>query len=155
MLLEKLLKLEQVAERAKLINSRHLNERIADLRIYRAQFNRILKSSLYFLEIKAGRKILHKIGVTKRPIEQRVAEVQKDLATHYNQTEIKVLETWEHRGNVELYFKHRYKDYNYPIGKLTEYFKFDDVESVLDDLRRMKPKVLEQVEQDIFEGRLS
>jgi hypothetical protein len=47
---------------------------------------------------------------------------------------------------VELYFKHRYKEFNYKIGKLTEYFKFDDIEPVLRDLRRMKPQVLEQVE---------
>ena len=82
-------------------------------------------------------------------------EIYRDLAAYYNKIEIKILGTWKHRGNVELYFKHRYKDFNYKIGKLTEYFKFDDIEPVLRDLRQMKPKVLEQVELNIWEGKLS
>jgi hypothetical protein len=151
LLLEKLSKLEQAAERAKLINSRHLNERIADLRIYRTQFKRILENRLYFLEIQAGSKNLHKIGITKRPIEERVAEVQRDLATRYKSIEVQVLDTWEHRGNVELYFKHKYKEFNYKIGTLTEYFKFPNVELVLDDLRQMKPKTLGKTELNILE----
>ncbi len=77
-LLEKLAKLEQQRQRAQLINSKYLPEKLADFRIYRAQLKRILESNLYFLEIKASRKRLHKIGVTKRPIEERVMEVHRD-----------------------------------------------------------------------------
>jgi hypothetical protein len=33
-----------------------------------------------FLEIETGMKILHKMGIAKRPIEERVAEVQRDLS---------------------------------------------------------------------------
>ncbi len=125
-------------------------ERFADLRIYRALLKRILLNNLYFLQIKAGRKLLHKIGVTKRPIEERVMEVHRDLAVHYKQVDIQVLGVWKHRGNVELYFKHRYKDFNYRIGSLTEYFKLTDVEAVWADLRQMPPKVLEPVELDVL-----
>lgn len=152
LLLKKLSELEQAAERAKIITSRYLPERIADLRIYLAQYKRILENQLYFLEIKTGRKLLHKIGITKRPIEERVAEVLIDLASHYKSVEIQVLDTWEHRGNVELYFKHRYQKSNYRIGTLTEYFKFPDVELVLNDLRQMKPKALTSVELELLEG---
>ena len=152
LLLKKLSELEQAAERAKIINSRHFPERIADLRIYRAQYKRILENKLYFLEIKAGKKLLHKIGITKRPIAERVAEVERDLANHYKSVEIQLIDTWNHRGNVELYFKHRYKNSNYRIGKLTEYFKFDDVELVLEDLHQMQPKVLQPVELELMEG---
>ena len=150
LLLEKLAKLEQAAQRAKLINSKYWSERFADFRIYHAQLKRILENNLYFLQIKAGRKLLHKIGVTKRSIEERVMEVQRDLATHYKRVEIQVLDVWKHRGNVELYFKHRYQDFNYRIGSLTEYFQFTDVEAVWDDLRQMKPKVLVPVELDVL-----
>jgi hypothetical protein len=150
LLLEKLAKLEQAVQRAQLINSQYLQERLADFRIYRAQLKRILESNLYFVQIKAGRKILHKIGVTKRSIEERVIEVQRDLAANYKRVDIQVLGVWKHRGNVELYFKHRYKDFNYRIGSLTEYFKLADVESVWDDLRQMQPKVLEPVELDVL-----
>ncbi len=45
----------------------------------------------------------------------------------------------------------RYKDFNYRIGSLTEYFKLADVEAVWDDLRQMPPKVLEPVELDVLE----
>jgi hypothetical protein len=155
LLLEKLSKLEQAAQRAKLINSQYFPERFADFRIYRAQFKRILESSLYFLEIKVGRKLLHKIGVTKRSIEERVTEVERDLAAHYNRVYIQVLDVWKHRGNVELYFKYRYQDFNYRIGSLTEYFQFTDVEQVWDDLRQMKPKFLEPVELDVLEENFS
>jgi hypothetical protein len=84
-------------------------------------------------------------------MEQRVKEVQRDLNSHFKSVAIEVLGTWEHRGNVELYFKHRYRDFNYKIGTLTEYFKFVDVNSVLLDLRQMKPKVLTKAEVDILE----
>jgi hypothetical protein len=97
LLLNKLSKLEGIVQRAKLINSRHLAERVADYRIYCAQLKRILECNLYFLEVKAGRKTLHKIGVTKRPIEERVVEIQKDLALHYKSVEIKVIDIWRHR----------------------------------------------------------
>jgi hypothetical protein len=150
------------------MNSKYLTERVADLRIYSALLKGILENKLYFLEIKAGRKVLHKIGITKRSIEKRIAEVKRDLAVHYKSVEIKVLNTWNHRGNVELYFKHKYKKFNYKIGKLTEYFRFaDEVELVLKDLEQMEPKNLAQkdleqmepknlaqVELDIIEGKM-
>jgi hypothetical protein len=141
----------EAARRAQLINFRYLPEKLADFQIYRALLKRILLNNLYFLEIKAGRKLLHKIGVTKRPIEERVMEVQRDLTAHYKRVDIQVNGVWKHRGNVELYFKHRYKDFNYRIGSLTEYFQFTDAEAVWDDLRQMQPKVLVPVELDVLE----
>jgi len=58
LLLEKLSKLEQAAERAKLINSKYWSERLADLRIYRAQLKRILESTLYFLFSQGRQEII-------------------------------------------------------------------------------------------------
>jgi hypothetical protein len=150
LLREQLSQLEQKAERAQLASLSTLPERLADLQIYRALFKRVLTNTLYFLEIVADGQIFHKIGVTGREIEQRVKEVYRDLNSHFKGVTIEVLGTWEHRGNVELYFKHRYKEFNYKIGTLTEYFKFDNVNSVLRDLRQMKPKVLTQAEVDIL-----
>jgi hypothetical protein len=150
LLREQLSQLEQKAERAQLASLSNLPERLADLQIYRALFKRVLTNTLYFLKIVADGQIFHKIGVTGREIEQRVKEVQRDMKSHFKGVTIEVVGTWEHRGNVELYFKHRYKDFNYKIGNLTEYFKFDDVNPVLLDLRQMKPKVLTQAEVDIL-----
>ena len=124
------------------ISQTRLDEKLADLKIYQLQLQRILKFTLYFLEIKADGKTLHKIGVTSRTMGDRLPEIERDLKQHYSTIAIDVLGTWQHRGNVELYFKHRYKQFNYRIGKLTEYYRFKDVESVLEDLYAMQPKRL-------------
>ncbi len=70
----------------------------------------------------------------------------------YDNFNIQLSGTWSHRGNVEKYFKHRYQDFNYPIGRLTEYYKFniaEDALAVLRDLRWMKLKALCQAETEI------
>jgi hypothetical protein len=105
-------------------------------------------NSLYFLEVKADGNCFYKIGITTRPIEERIAEVQRDVKAHYSDVTVNLLGLWEHRGNVELYFKHRYQPFNYRIGKLTEYFVFPNVKAVLQDLYEMESKVLSDVEVD-------
>jgi hypothetical protein len=132
------------------INTIRLEEKLADLKLYRLQLQRILRFTLYFLEIKCDNQILHKIGVTSRSIGDRTIEIERDLKQHFSKIEIDVLSTWQHRGNVELYFKHRYKEFNYRIGKLTEYYKFDDVEAVMEDLSSMEQKVLKDEELAIL-----
>ncbi len=111
---------------------------------------RILRFTLYFLEIRCDRKTLHKIGVTSRTMCDRLPEIERDLKQHYSKCAIDVLGTWQHRGNVELYFKHKYKKSNYRLGKLTEYYKFKDIEVVKDDLCSLQQKVLKIQEIYIF-----
>ena len=148
LLLSELMKLEGSVEIAEAAGLSCLNERLADLKIYRAQLRRILVNSLYFLEVKADGQTFYKIGVTTRSIEERIAEVQRDVRAHYSDVAINLLGLWEHRGNVELYFKHRYQPFNYRIGTLTEYFAFPDVKVVLNDLYEMESKVLSDAELD-------
>jgi hypothetical protein len=150
LLLSELMKLEGSVEIALSAGLSCLEERRADLLIYRAQLRRILVNSLYFLEVKADGNIFYKIGVTTRLIEERIAEVQRDVKAHYSDVTVNLLGLWEHRGNVELYFKHRYKAFNYPIGKLTEYFVFPDVKAVLNDLYEMEPKVVSEVDWNVI-----
>ncbi|EGK86497.1 GIY-YIG nuclease family protein [Microcoleus vaginatus] len=97
--------------------------------------------SLYFLEVKAEGNSFYKIGITTRLIEERIAAVQRDVRVHYSEVAINLLGLWEHRGNVELYFKHRYKVFNYRIEKLTEYFVFLNVKRTLRDLFEIEAKV--------------
>jgi hypothetical protein len=126
---------------------------ITDLRLYQAQWRRILVCTLYLLSVNDG--VLHKIGVTTRPIDERVEEIRADLLPHLGAVSIKVVDTWPHRGNVELYFKYRYRGQQHLLGGLTEYFKFDDPKAVIRDLRRMKPKELTDVERGVLAGELS
>ena len=150
LILEKLQQLSSAFKRAKLMNSSSLPVKKADWQMYCAQFRRILQLQLYFLKVSTSTKIIYKIGVTKRTIEERVAEVARDLRPHFDKPNIEVLGTWPHRGNVELYFKHRYQSCNYPLGSLTEYFYFEDVESVLADLQGMEDKVLNSEELELL-----
>ncbi|MBO3457684.1 GIY-YIG nuclease family protein [Aetokthonos hydrillicola Thurmond2011] len=154
LLLKKLLKLELAVEHAEHKNSLDLSHRFTDLILYRTQLKRILSCALYFLEIQANEETLHKIGVTQRPLLERVTEIERDLLAHYKTVSIKVLGTWLHRGNVELYFKHRYDHFNYPVGNLTEYYKFPSTDflSVMGDLQQMQPKVLSEIERGIVLG---
>jgi len=150
LLLSELASLENSVEIALSAGLSCLDERRADLLIYRAQLRRILVNSLYFLEVKADGNTFYKIGITTRSIEERIAEVQRDVRAHYSDVAVSLLGLWEHRGNVELYFKHRYQPFNYRIGKLTEYFAFPFVKVVLQDLYKMKPKILSDVEVDVL-----
>jgi hypothetical protein len=148
LLMSELVSLEGSVEMAVAAGLSCLEERRADLLIYRAQLRRILVNSLYFLEVKADGNTFYKIGVTTRSIEERIAEVQRDVRSHFSDAVVNPLGLWEHRGNVELYFKHRYQPFNYRIGKLTEYFVFPNVKAVLNDLYGMKPKLISAVELD-------
>ncbi|MEP7287067.1 MAG: GIY-YIG nuclease family protein [Chloroflexota bacterium] len=123
---------------------------LTDLHLYRAQLRRILSVDLYFLKINDG--VLYKVGVTHRAIQQRIAEIQADLAPHIGPAQVEVIGLWPGRGNVELYFKHRYKASGKPLGTLTEYFTFENPKAVLLDLRRMKPKQFTPLETAILAG---
>lgn len=151
LMLAELTKLEQSVNLAQAASLSSLPEKLADLQIYQAQLRRILLNYLYFLEIKADGQVFYKIGITTRQIEERIAEIQRDLKGHFSNVVVNLLGLWQHRGNVELYFKHRYKAFNYPIGSLTEYFKFADVKPVLNDLFEMEAKELSGVELNVID----
>ncbi|MEP0797335.1 GIY-YIG nuclease family protein [Trichocoleus sp. DQ-A3] len=151
LLLKKLADIERQVELAKVLKSLNLKEPSIDLWLYQTQLKRILEHRLYYLEVKADGETLYKIGVTKRTIEKRMLEIRRDLRSHYKTVELKVLGTWEHRGNIELYFKHRYQSFNYQLRSLTEYYKFGtEANVVLNDLKQMHLKCLSQAELNIL-----
>jgi T5orf172 domain len=153
LILSELSRLTNSVEMAEAIGGYVLIEKLMELKIYRLQVQRILRLTLYFLQIQADSKTLHKIGVTSRDISDRLPEIERDLKQHYSSIDISVLETWQHRGNVELYFKHRYKEFNYRIDKLTEYYRFKDADAVLDDLCSMQPKTWSKAELEIWQDK--
>jgi hypothetical protein len=137
LLLERLAQLEAAALAAIGTADAHTTE--TDLSLYRAQLRRVLSATLYFIEMRADGRMLHKIGITTRPLDQRIAEIRADLAPHFGTVELVPIRSWPNRGAVERYFKHRYRRFQHKIGNLTEYFAFDDVRAVKRDLSRMKP----------------
>ena len=96
--LSELMKLEGSVEIALSAGLSCLEERRADLLIYRAQLRRILVNSLYFLEVKADGHCFYKIGVTTRSIEERIAEVQRDVRAHYSDVAVNLLGLWGSSG---------------------------------------------------------
>ncbi|MDJ0904220.1 MAG: competence protein CoiA family protein [Xenococcus sp. MO_188.B8] len=144
---------EQIIKSKSESASEDLSYAITDYRLYREQYRKILRASLYFFEIKADNGISHKIGVTFGDIEQSISEIKLDLNQHFDTVSIKGLGFWSNRGNIEYYFQHRYQAFNYSLGNNASYFKFDDVKPVLRDLRRMKPKQLCEREREILEDK--
>lgn len=123
-----------------------------DLRLYRAQWGRVLGLTLYFLEINNGQ--YHKIGVTARPVSERIEEIRRDLVPLLGEdVKIAVIKTFAHRGGVEQYFLYRYAAYHAELGALTEYFQFGEyISNVKRDLSRMRDKTLTDLEIGIVEG---
>ncbi|WP_449416092.1 GIY-YIG nuclease family protein [Phormidium nigroviride] len=157
MLLDKLQQLEKNVQTAYLEDSPLFNECLQDLQIYRAEFRKILLNTLYYLQIDTGEITFYKIGVTQHNLSERLAEIERDLRSHFQSFSIKVLGEWTHRGNVEKYFKHRYSFFKILIGNFTEYYIFPDQEAkaALRDLRRMEVRGLSPIEVDIIEGKPS
>jgi hypothetical protein len=98
LLLNQLASLEGSVEIAEAAGLSCLEKRRADLLIYRAQLRWVLVNSLYFLEVKANGNCFYKIGITTRSIEERIAEVQRDVRAHYSDVAVSLLGLWEHRG---------------------------------------------------------
>ncbi len=101
LILSELARLTNLVEMAKAIGGELLQEKLADLKIYRLQIQRILRFTLYFLVIEVDNKILHKIGVTSRDISERLPEIERDLQQYYSNININVLGTWQHRGKED------------------------------------------------------
>lgn len=129
-----------------------LDEAVTDLRLYRAQWQRVLRLSLYCLAIETTTERFYKIGVTARPIAERVAELQLALNPHVGAVMITVLGVWPHRGHVERYAHFRHQAHRRTLGTFQEYFDFPDVKAVVRDFNRMPKKVPTALEQGVLDG---
>ena len=89
--MSELVKLEGSVEIAEAAGLSCLDERRADLLITLAQLRRIMVNALYFLEVKADGNTFYKIGITTRSIEERIAEVQRDVRAHYSDVVVNLL----------------------------------------------------------------
>jgi hypothetical protein len=98
---------------------------LVDLKIYRAQLRRYLGLSLYLLIIEHSSGTLYKVGVTSRPIEERIAEVERDLSGLFAVQKITLLRVLKARGMVEGYVLHRLREHRVHVGNHREYLKLD------------------------------
>jgi len=79
---------------------------------------------LYFIEVTTDTDQFHKIGLTSRAIATRLKEIKRDLISYYPTLQLKVLFLKKGVAFTETFFKQKYASYQFPIGQLTEYFKF-------------------------------
>lgn len=119
-----------------------------DLNIYRAQVKRVYSQQLYLLLIEHTAGTLYKLGVTARPIEQRIEEVKRDLKPFIDIRHIEALRLLRNQGAVERYAHHRYQAHRAAMGLLTEYYTFDKDQrrNLLSDLTRLGDRELMEVE---------
>jgi hypothetical protein len=104
-------------------------------RMLDAERERIRQTDLYLLAIRADGNVYHKVGITTRPIAERVAEVRAFLRAHFREAEAWPLFHLPEVSYVEAYFKARYAAYRLPLGEATEYFDFGD--AILDVQREL------------------
>jgi hypothetical protein len=95
-------------------------------RMLDAERERIRQTDLYLLAIRADGHVYHKVGITTRPIAERVAEVRAFLRAHFREAEAWPLFHLPEVSYVEAYFKAMYAAYRLPLGEATEYFDFGD-----------------------------
>lgn len=113
------------------------------LEAFQAEKSRFERFHLYFLLIEfESRPPLFKIGITSRAnMNERIAEIRQDLHP-YRVTNVSVLTELSGRAYLESYFKHKYARQQTKLGKLTEYFAFDDdqLTDILNQLAFLTPQ---------------
>jgi hypothetical protein len=114
-------------------------------RMLDAERERIRQTDLYLLAIRADGHVYHKVGITTRPIAERVAEVRAFLRAHFREAEAWPLFHLPEVSYVEAYFKAMYAAYRLPLGEATEYFDFGD--AIL-DVQRELTLLYEAVKRD-------
>jgi hypothetical protein len=107
-------------------------------RMLELEIARVEQTALYLLRIEAGGRLIHKIGITARPIEARIAEVEAFLKERFGKLAITPLFYLPSVPYVEGYFKARYAARRVRIGPATEYFdlgeEFDRAQAELTSL---------------------
>ena len=81
--------------------------------------------SLYYLRVELpGDKVIFKIGITGREMEQRLKEIRVDLKA-LEVVDIKVIAFVPRMAHLEIWYKRKFADYRYPFGHHQEYFFYD------------------------------
>ena len=70
LILSELDRLTNSVEMAKVLDPEALEEKSADLKLYQLQLQRILRFTLYLLQVKIDNQLLHQIGVTSRTMKE-------------------------------------------------------------------------------------
>lgn len=106
------------------------------------EIHRLNHTTLYFLRIETTQGCLHKIGITIRPIEQRLSEIRDDLQRQQREV-IQITPLYQLIGvaYIEGYFKAKYAAQQVEMGAATEYFTLDDMVAIISELDELQQAV--------------
>ena len=96
----------------------------------------LMSATLYLFEYRLDDdSVLHKIGRTRRDVNARLAETIAAINRYHRCRVVsaEVVRSVPYCGYVEKYALHRYREYEFEIGNMTEYLQLD-----LNALRRVK-----------------
>lgn len=110
---------------------------------FHAEKARFEKFRLYFLLIEfENRAPLFKVGITSRSdLSERISEIKNDLRS-FGIRELSILIELPGHAYLESYFKKKYSTQQIKLGKLTEYFGFDElmVNEIVVELNQLLPQ---------------
>ncbi len=123
----------------KTYNNKELTHKLG---LFEKDFAYFQQFNLYFLELMVDHKKIYKIGLTSRPINTRLKEIEQDLKAFYLNINIRVLFQQKGVAFLETFFKNKYANQQVKIGQLTEYFSFpaDMLSLLLKDLNLLNFK---------------
>jgi hypothetical protein len=114
------------------------NEAATSLKLLQAELQRIEQTAFYLLRIEAAEQTFFKIGITSRPIGERVQEVAAFLRGRYDVQRITPLFYLRQVAYIEGYFKAKFAHRGLVIEHATEYFTFPDFEPVRAELAALE-----------------
>ena len=140
---------------------------MTDFQKYKAQVQRVLSQTLYFMCLKFDGNEYYKIGtVHSTPVEDIKKNLEERMQKYFDSIEIKILGEWENRGGLKPYFYHRHNLFrcgllDIPnILEIPGIFMFDRfgdpnyAKKVVREIKRIPLKYLSSQEQAILNGDL-
>ena len=107
-----------------------------------ARQEQILSATLYLIELSTGDGIVfHKVGRTRRSVEQRLVEVIRDMSLAFQApVQGRILQAIDSAGYVEKYTHWKYRASLLDVGRFQEYFQLspNDLRALKAELTRFK-----------------
>lgn len=108
------------------------------LKMLHVEYQRWQDTKLYLLEIESDTRTFLKIGITTRPINQRISEVKTFLQQQFLHVKIQPLFEIPCIPYLEGYFKSKFAEHRLEIENATEYFHtFDKAYQEMEDLNQL------------------
>lgn len=102
------------------------------------EYQRWQDAHLYLVEIETDHRTLLKIGITTRPLAQRLQEIKTFLRQHFLHVEAHPLFYVPGVPYLEGYFKSKFAEHQFAIDNATEYFRpFAQAHQELEELQQL------------------